>query len=110
MALILMEFSSPVQFIQLLNQFLNTKYIGSVLCCVLVIQGLERERSLPITEERNTIITVTKMNINLTHGIVELENYEFWAQTEEHSAIQKRAGKKTFREEEFKPAPFPLPF
>lgn len=50
------------------------------------------------------------LNINLTHRIVELENYEFWAQIEEHSAIQKRAGEKTCRDEKFKPALFLLQF
>lgn len=66
MALISMEFSSPVQFIQLFNQFLNTKFIGLTLCCVLGIQGKEKERSLSSTEERSAIIIVTKMRAKLS--------------------------------------------
>lgn len=61
-----MEFSSPIYLIQLFNQFLNTKYIGSVLCCVLGIQGKEKERSPSSTEERNTIIIVTNMRYKLS--------------------------------------------
>lgn len=33
------------------------------------------------------------LNINLTHMIVELERYEFWALNEEEPAMQMRGGK-----------------
>lgn len=61
-----MEFSSPIYLLQLFNHFLNTKYIGSVLCCVLGIQGKEKERSPSSREERNTIIIVTHMRYKLS--------------------------------------------
>lgn len=54
MALVLMEFDTLVFFIQLFNQFLSEIYIGSVLFCVLGIQGKEtkRESTLSGTGEK----------------------------------------------------------